>query len=1046
MSYDYNALVSAIANHRRLAEAAQTQDMDTNTTNNSDLEDANANISANANTNTNTNSDAMNTDNTNTVSTIHKEDQKEQEHLEKALEAFEQLSSHCPMTPLLWMQYAATTARLIERAFLGCSSGGDSTLMSTSISQDDRSAAARSALETRLQTVQLGLQEFPGSALLQWYHVSLLKQHLELLGGHNKDKDKDNDDDNHGNDTMEKMEAGMDSALEQVGLGSHRNEGDWVAALYRIQVSYYIQHHGGATDRVPTNKVVECFSRRAEIPMKDANDTILQEFQTGWARLCRKYCLELPLSSVDVAKVETGRRREAKQLARFSTWEDEVDVAMQKEGILARDQIHIVPSGGDTDGGDTEPNWDVILQSGNQRYGMGLGGQETANAFVKYALAFHKCKVPRKNDGDDDNYDATPDPDRPLSGSELSKLALAVYERGVAECPTVESIWLSYVRCLVEMVQRGDPFASSLQSVVSRAVRNCPYSLALVQQKLNVALLLAERGAFVLDPDTLMETVREAIGTKFLPGPKLFLDLYMTAIMTVKRRILFLLAQGCTPSTSGANAKVLAYDDAESLPYNSKTEGTASASNGVDPESLQEVNDLCDDIVDMYDGANTLLLKQHPKWTEGRSLLWKERAQTETLLLAPLRAIDEKVQSSSSSLDTDEALVYLEKAVRTHAPPHPDSYSVYIQHFMYSVTPSTETDVLTKLRRVRGLFQKAVNAVGKPKTKAAAVSVPTEPPARDFETAISCLCHDWMLFEGAFGSERSRSRASKVIEKKLHKAKISSVPTKAPAASADAKGAEAKVSSDQVAKRKLEDRDDAEQPAKKQKTEEQVDETTSPKGTTENAIATKKTLPKVHVGNLEYPAHPFTVRVSNLSLDTEDMDLVDAFRSKCGAIVHAKIIREKHLHQGKSISKGCGLVQFEERDAVEKALELDDVLGIKEKVINVERSHVPASSIVPPGMHRVNPMGEGKSSKRNQKRREQKSGVAEVDKNKTANLDQPPSSEKKEEPKEEKKAPAKAQSIEFNPLAFRPRSVGRSKVQRKVKLSLGDKESEGSKG
>jgi hypothetical protein len=1034
MSYDYNALVSTIANHRRLAEAAQTRmnEMDTNM---------------------DTNMDAMNTDENNTIES----DTKEQDHLEKALEAFEQLSSHCPMTPLLWMQYAATTARLIERAFLGCSSGSDT------ITEDDRAAAARSALETRLQTIQLGLQEFPGSALLQWYHVSLLKRQLPLMGISEDNTEVDND-------TMTKMAVALTQALEQVGLGSHRNEGDWVASIYRLQARFYALTGGTA------HKVRESFVRRAQTPMKDANDTIMEEFQT----MCREYHQrELRASPEDVAKIENGRRREAKQFGWFSTWEDEVDVAMQREGILARDQIEIVPSG--ADGVDPEPNWDVVLQSGDQRYGMGLGGQETAIAFVRYALAFHKCKVPRKSDGDDDNYDDdTPDPERPLSGIELSKLALAVYERGVAECPTVESIWLSYVRCLVEMVQRGDPFASTLQSVVSRAVRNCPYSVALVQQKLNVALLLAERGAAVLDPDTLMETVREAIDTKFLPGPKLFLDLYMTAIMTVKRRILFLIAQACTPSASAANGKVLAYDDAESLPHNnSKKENTASASNLMDPESLQEVNDLCDDIVDMYDGVNTLLMKQHPKWTEGRSLLWKERAQTETLLLAPLRAIDEKIGSSSIPDTTDEALVYLEKAIRTHAPPHPDSHSVYIQHFMYTATPSTEMDVLLKLRRVRGLYQKAVNAVGKPKAKAAAASVPTEPPARDFETALSCLCHDWMLFEGAFGSERSQARASKVIEKKLHKANLSSVPSKAPAPqpSTDTKGAEANVSSDQVAKRKLEDLDDAEQPAKKQKTERQVDESNAIK----KAIASKKALPKVHVGNLEYPAHPFTVRVSNLSLDAEEMDLVDAFRSKCGAIVHAKIIREKHLHQGMSISKGCGLVQFEERDAVEKALELDDVLGIKEKIINVERSHVPASSIVPPGMHRVNPMGEGKSSKRNQKRREQRSGVAEVDKSKTANLDQSLSSEnkeskrsqkrreqktgvaevdksntanldqslsseKKEESKEEKKAHVKAQPIEFNPLAFRPRSVGRSKVQRKVTLSLGDKKSEGNKG
>jgi hypothetical protein len=516
----------------------------------------------------------------------------------------------------------------------------------------------------------------------------------------------------------------------------------------------------------------------------------------------------------------------------------------------------------------------------------------------------------------------------------------------------------------------------------------------------------------------------------------------MTAIMTVKRRILFLLARECTPPTGGTNEKILAYDDAESsLPNNS-----ASASE-VTELDFQEVNDFCDDIVEMYDGVETLLHKQYPKWSEGRSLLWKERAQTETLLLAPLRLIfHDRINTLPPA--ADPALQYFEKAVRTHAPPHPDSYSVYIQYFTSSVTPSTETDVLRKLRRVRGLYQKAVNAVGKPKTKGgaaavASVSSSTQPPARDFETALSCLCHDWMLFESVFGSERSRSRASKVIEKKLLKAKIS-MPTKAPAPqlSADTNGAEAKVSGDQVAKRKLEDLDDAEQPAKKQKTQEQVDAADA----IEKAIAAKKAVPKVKVGDLEYPAHPFTVRVSNLSPDTEDMDLVDAFRSKCGAIVHAKITRDKHLHQGKSFSKGWGLVQFEERDAVEKALELDDVLGIKEKIINVARSHVPASSIVPPGMHRVNPKGEGKSSKRNQKRREQKSGVSEVDKNQTANLDQSTSNQKKEEPKEEKKAPAKAQSIAFNPLAFRPRSVARSKVQRKVNLSLVDKESEGNKG
>jgi RNA recognition motif-containing protein len=130
--------------------------------------------------------------------------------------------------------------------------------------------------------------------------------------------------------------------------------------------------------------------------------------------------------------------------------------------------------------------------------------------------------------------------------------------------------------------------------------------------------------------------------------------------------------------------------------------------------------------------------------------------------------------------------------------------------------------------------------------------------------------------------------------------------------------------------------------------------------------------PRIKVGNLEYPAHPYTIRVSFLSPDTEDMDLVDIFRPKCGAIVHAKIMRDKHhgSHE-KGKSKGWGLVQFEEPDSVEKALELSDVIGIHGKSVKIERSHLPAVSLVPPGMHRINPKGQGKSTKQNQRRRQE---------------------------------------------------------------------------
>ena len=68
-------------------------------------------------------------------------------------------------------------------------------------------------------------------------------------------------------------------------------------------------------------------------------------------------------------------------------------------------------------------------------------------------------------------------------------------------------------------------------------------------------------------------------------------------------------------------------------------------------------------------------------------------------------------------------------------------------------------------------------------------------------------------------------------------------------------------------------------------------------------------------------------------------------------------------------SKGWGLVQFEEREAVEKALALTDSLGLHEKLLQIERSHMPAVSLIPPGMHRVKPKGEGRNSKRNEMRK-----------------------------------------------------------------------------
>ena len=126
-------------------------------------------------------------------------------------------------------------------------------------------------------------------------------------------------------------------------------------------------------------------------------------------------------------------------------------------------------------------------------------------------------------------------------------------------------------------------------------------------------------------------------------------------------------------------------------------------------------------------------------------------------------------------------------------------------------------------------------------------------------------------------------------------------------------------------------------PSKRQKEDTPVVDTSSkkPSNFKELAEQTGRKFPehKVTVGTIQHRAHPFTIKVSFLSPQTQDMDLVDALRPKCGAIVHSKVMRDKHSHK----SKGWGLVQFEERESVETALSLSDVLGIQGKSVIIAR-------------------------------------------------------------------------------------------------------------
>ena len=139
--------------------------------------------------------------------------------------------------------------------------------------------------------------------------------------------------------------------------------------------------------------------------------------------------------------------------------------------------------------------------------------------------------------------------------------------------------------------------------------------------------------------------------------------------------------------------------------------------------------------------------------------------------------------------------------------------------------------------------------------------------------------------------------------------------------------------------------------------------------------------------------------------------------------------------QGRIIpkSKCSGLVQFEEKESVEKALKFSGEIGLHEKLITFERSHQAAVSIVPPGMHRIRPKGQGKKSKQNMKRKERRvaaSNAAAQAETGDETGDSTQTKIKGDCVQIGKVSPSKS-TKRSSALSFRPRNVGRQKHQPK---------------
>lgn len=893
------------------------------------------------------------------------------DHLQTAIESFETLSSHCPMTPLLWIQYSKTMYDFMRAYQVG---------------------SEEQASVMRLQTLELGLLEFPSSSLLQIYYNYWLMRSLEPL---------------------EKKDEALKIAIDAVGSGSHRNEGPWIAILFRFQVDLYSQATEINRDQ-KIKQINESFIRRSRTPMKDVNDTIASEYR----ECCRQNGFE-PDTKVD-QMVESGRRMEARMYSSFASAEDEIDVAMHEEGILGRYFLTqpingVVP-----------PEWiDELELSSDQKFAMGLGGETTANTFLSYIKMLRISQSTRQKGK---SLDSDEDKDSILDLTFHNNIISRVYERAVAECPTVEKLWISYFYNISNKASTAvgeDKYSllTQLQSVTRRACRNCPYSYALAKKQLHALQLIAMYDASVLEPDQLLSTVQNAMSKGFLPpNPTVFLGLYLETIRIVKQRILQLL-------NKKTKSKKIAFDDPEELSKNQTTDAE------LDDKSKEEAEDLIDDLADMFDEIETRLKESHPSWSDGRALLWRERAASDLLLIQPCKFLfSDKVTSGISNSTKEKmksVLNEFERCCKVHNPPYPDLYLSYIRQFTScgSWMISNPIAVGRHIRNIRFLYQKALQSVGPQYTKENV----SQFGVRDYGRALSDLCQDWIDFEQMFGSERSLSLAEKAISKKMKHVTVDAFEGSTLSQGGDSNGDSNVPIADENKQRKREHTEgdgsyeSSPKKLKRQSANEKAERNAESaqseareRDAYSEARAENEDRSEPHVKKPHHKVHPFTIRVSNLDLSTEDMDLVDIFRPLCGAIAHAKIVRDKHDHGAKPASKGWGLVQFEEKESAERALALNEEIGIKEKVVKIEMSHMPAVSIVPSGMHRINPKGQGKNTKINQKRREKTKKPENVDHDQQLPEKGVPAGQD-ESAVEDSKAKTEGASV----LAFKPRGVNR---------------------
>lgn len=969
--------------------------------------------------------------------------------------------------------------------------------------------AKKETLEASTGILELGLAEFPGCALLHLYYLESLGEyfyHKESEALHHLMKSqKENGGADDSQSCRDKLTQAFQATWNSIGIGSHVNEGVIVSEVYRLHGSFLIaclscEVHDASKDSNTAMDIdsdnICCIIRQLSVlcskwsktPMGDgSNDEMIEDFNTLWDEALsilielkdeKHVCLLNQQKIAILTAVDDYRRATSSLTNVMSAHENDIDVAMTNEGILFPQQLLQRQDNSITDESvgkhlqvmkRNDRKWDTIITGKDTRWLLGLGASETSRAFIKYTSFLQRSYQNLSQKGVADIQNSLNDHIKEHSYSMIS----CVYERALSECPTVEILLMSHIKFLSgEWIRLRDKqeqlpnkelqeLSNALQSICQRAIRNCPYSSNLFELRMTTIGLISTSN---LEPDDITAVIQEASQLGFLSANReAMLSMRLVAINVVKRKLLSLVSRGTAAlSSNGSGFEAVArgkeYDADDELDINPSSRKNKSKVNVVQyralaPAVMEEVQDLIEDIRDMYEEADNYLFKSHAKWEEGKVCFWKHRCYTEAYLLTPIafglrNTLGNNV--ATNELADTETMKCFEKLVKTQKPCHPDSWREYLRYvgrarlpFLRDecslLSPGEVGAVSTELRQTRGLYKRAMSSVrkaGKATIASGGFGVGVENLLfqRDYDLALSDLCQEYLTFERNFGSEESLSAALALVRSKMANYDDTDLLAAAAISPVEDNG-----------KRKLESNDlSAAADDQMQEGEDAAESRAKRTKVKTNLKEPKKTdaVHKIRVGKMDYPAHPFTIHVSFLHKDTQDMDLVDAFRLTCGGIVHAKILREKHYgkggHHSHGESKGCGLVQFEERMAVEKALAQNGELEIGGKKVKISLSHLPAVGIVPQGMHRVNPKGDGKVSKRNQlKKKTKPEGAMDVDddlnhggevKGESDTIDGTAT-----KPKNKYRTSSSPGSIKLDSLSFKPRAV-----KPKPKMSLGN--------